>query len=183
MKARPIMRDGERHQCVDGFDLLWAIRDRFEGALKADDNAWTRYDRHCASWTEQRALDCSPAFWNPTSGTTRSAGRSGRRPTSSMACCSSTDSHHRRGQAGGFTEPARRAAPDRLERDLRKLIAEAHEQARRARDALASGTDLINEDGQEIKIDPARTQTVLPVVITLDELGVSPRIWVRSPAG
>jgi hypothetical protein len=70
-----------------------------------------------------------------------------------------------------------------LERDLRKLIADAHQQARRARDALTKGAYFSDDHGNVIHIDPARVQTVLPLVITLDELGVSPRVWELARGG
>lgn len=184
VKARPIMRDGNRHQCVDGGDLLWAIRDRLEETLKADGEAWTRYDRHRSNWTEQRALDLLAGVLQP------------NERHHSLSWTVEDKSYELDGlllldryaitvevKAGGFTEPARRAAPDRLHRDLRKLIVEAHEQARRSRDALMSGTRFVNEDKDQVHVDPVRIQTVLPVVITLDELGVSPRLWELARSG
>lgn len=184
VKARPIMRDGDRHQCVDGGDLLWAVRDRLEDALKADAGAWQRYERHRSTWSEQRALDLLARVLQPDE---RHQG---------LRWTVKDDTFELDGlllvdryaitvevKAGGFTESARRAAPDRLERDLGKLIVEGHEQARRSRDALTTGTDFLNDGGNRTHVDPARIQTVLPVVITLDELGVSPRIWELARSG
>ena len=184
VKARPIMRDRDRHQCVDGGDLLWAIRDRLEEALKPHDDAWARYDRHRSIWTEQCALDLlagilQPDEWHHSLSWTVGDKRyelDGLLLLDRYAIPVEV-------KAGGFTEPARRATPDRLNRDLRKLIVEAHEQARRSRDALTSGTHFLNDNGAHIRIDPARIQTVLPVVITLDELGISPRLWELARSG
>jgi hypothetical protein len=184
VKARPIMRDGDRHQCVDGGDLLWAIRDRLEEALKADAAAWARYDRHRSNWTEQRALDLLAGVLEPDERHHSLSWTVGDR-TYELDGLLLLDRYALTVEvkAGGFTERARRADPDRLHRDLRKLIVEAHEQARRSRDALTSGTEFLNDDGVEIRVDPMRIQTVLPVVITLDELGVSPRLWELARSG
>lgn len=184
VKARPIMHDGDRYQCVDGGDLLWALRDRLEEALKADDDAWTRYNRHRSTWTEQHALDLLAGVLLPDERYHSLSWTAGDQPyeldglllVDRFAITVEV-------KAGGFTESARRAAPDRLQRDLEKLIVEAHEQARRSREALMSGTIFHQDDGSEVHVDPARIQAVLPVVITLDELGVSPRLWELARSG
>lgn len=182
VRARPIICDGERHHCVDGGALLSGIRTRLEDVLRSDD-AWKRYERHRRTWTEQRALDLFAGVLDPDE------------KHHSLRWTVDDNTYELDGlllldrfaitievKAGRFSEPARRAAPGRLERDLRKLIFDAHTQARRARDALTAGTDFSNSDG-DVSIDSARIQTVLPVVITLDELGVSPRIWELARHG
>ena len=184
VRARPIIREGNRYQCVDGGSLLWAIRSRIEDAIKTDASAWNRYDRHRSTWTEQRSIEILAGVLRP------------NEQYHSLRWSTETGTYELDGlllvdrhvitievKSGRFTESARRASPERLQKDLNALIAKAHEQARRARDALMAGTVFSDRQGNPVRIDPERFETVLPLVITLDELGVSPRVWQLARNG
>lgn len=186
VRARPIMHDGNTYLCVDGGDLLWAIRKRLEERIKeANQDAWHRYDRHRSTVTEQAALRYLSAALHPDEQwhslkwkeDSQEFQLDGLLLVDTVAITVEV-------KAGEFTPPARRSAPDRLRRDLTKLIGDAHGQARRARDRLRSAdvVEFTGNRGEVIRIDVSNIVEVLPLTITLDDFGAGPLVWELARA-
>jgi hypothetical protein len=185
VRAQPIMQDGATCQCVDGGDLLFAIRRGLELLLRREAEAWARYERHRSDVAEGAALQHLAGVLKPDQQHRSLRWRVGDQEfeldglliVDRYAITIEV-------KAGGLTEPARRAAPDRLRRDLEDLIASAHHQARRARDALLTPeTQFRDHKGSRVNIEASRIEAVLPLTITLEELGVSPVVWHLARTG
>lgn len=75
-------------------------------------------------------------------------------------------------KAGTFSPPARRGAPVRMVEDLKKLVADAHSQALRARRYIDEEAEPIFKlpDDTELRIDKQRFARFFLVTVTLDSL-------------
>ncbi|MDE0553490.1 MAG: hypothetical protein OXI24_04695, partial [Candidatus Poribacteria bacterium] len=71
-----------------------------------------------------------------------------------------------------LTPPARRGAPDRLKRDLRRVVADAHKQGHRAFRFLSEGSGrFAKEDGTSLEVDLRNFEEVFVVSLHLEPIG------------
>ena len=71
-----------------------------------------------------------------------------------------------------LTPPARRGAPDRLMRDLQKVVADAHKQGHRALRFLREGSGrFVKKDGTSIEVDLRSFEEVFVVSLHLEPIG------------
>lgn len=85
-------------------------------------------------------------------------------------------------KAGAVTDPALRGSPDRLKREIRKLLVEPSEQARRFANFLRHHPSLHRfptKRGAFNEVDAGSTRETVCLTVTLDQLG---RIYSRWPA-
>lgn len=77
-------------------------------------------------------------------------------------------------KAGEFTPPAKRGAKDRLRRDFKKLITDAHHQAQRAKEFIESNSavDFSSSNSQKITIRRADFRRVFLVAVSLEPLDI-----------
>lgn len=186
IKRRPILRDGTGHLCLGGGDLLFAAREALESTLRNDSQAaWQRYERHRSNWTAAQVAALLAEVLDPDilePEVTWTVGKDSYEMDLLLVIDRVAITVEVK--AGAFTEPARRAVPRRLQRDLQKLVGAAHEQAGRAVDAIATGVELRDANGEVIAFDAEQLGSVVPVVVTLDELVVvAPQVWALARAG
>jgi hypothetical protein len=186
VKRRPILSDGDEYISLGGGDLLFAAREALESALKNhSQSAWQRYERHRSSWTAAQVASLFGSVLSPDIIEQEVTWTEGD-DTYEMDVLIVIDriAITIEVKAGAFTEPARRAVPGRLQRDLQNLVGKAHEQAGRAVDAITEGAELRDRNGDVIDVDTDRITTVVPIVVTLDELVVvAPQLWALTRAG
>jgi hypothetical protein len=75
-------------------------------------------------------------------------------------------------KSGTFSPPAKRGRKDRLQRDLEKLLSEAHRQGERARRYIDENDapEFVAPSGERIRLDKRRMDFVLPIAVTLESL-------------
>lgn len=171
MKNRPITHDQEgAYLCVSPGNLLFAIRPAFEGVLKKS-NRWESYQQVRATYLEQSAATLLRDTLRPTESYMNLAyDRDGRRYEIDVLLLLDTVAVAVECKAAALTDPARRAAPARLQDDLRKIVRDADDQSRRDREHILSGGVFENKRGQVVPIDLSRITRVFTITVTLEDL-------------
>jgi hypothetical protein len=192
MRRRPILHDGEGSYLPAGIDtVFYGIRDVLTDGLK-NTKDWNRFDRRRSEILERRAvaaLDSAlQADWSHGGITYRYVDDRGKEQEGEA------DGVLRAGtvlvlvesKAGGLAPSARRAAPARLERGLKDLVVEAHDQLGRSYAALVEGraTKITDADGKPLQLDLDGVNRTLRIAVSLEDLSpVAPAIWQLQEAG
>lgn len=186
VKRRPILRDGDEYLSLGGGDLLFATREALESTLKDHSaSAWQRYERHRSKWTAEQVTSLLGMVLSPDVIEQEVTWTEGDdRYEMDVLVVIDRVAITVEVKAGAFTEPARRAVPGRLQRDLQNLVGKAHEQAGRAVKAIIENVELCDRNGDVIAVDADAITSVVPIVVTLDELVVvAPQLWALTRAG
>jgi hypothetical protein len=159
VRNSPIVSDGAGNYLpFAAYHLLYGLRPAFEEVLKQEPRAWARYERHKAQLVEDEALAAIRAIGAP------------RIDLASVKyqLSDGPDTYELDGlvvfdsvaffvevKAGSLHASAQRGAPARLRRQLQDNVVTAAEQAKRAREALTTGTarNVRDQRGQPIELD------------------------------
>jgi hypothetical protein len=193
MRDRPILHDGAGHYLPAAVDtVFYGLRDVLTEALKQSPKAWRRYERGRGRLVERRAVE---AFTSGLEADWAHAGVKYRYvDEDGVEREGEVDGVLRAGtivvlveaKAGSLAPSARRTAPERLERGLRDLVVDAHDQLSRAQLALVGGsaTQICDASGAPLELDLDRVTRVLRVAVSLEELApLAPAIWQLQATG
>ena len=177
LKTQPIIYHDERYMCPSFSLLLWAIKPRLEEIIK-NDSLWKSYEKARKNYLENESLKLL--------GNVLKEAKIYKNLKYKLEEDSQTINFELDGliifdntlmliecKAGGLSSPARRGGPDRIVRDLKKLVAEAHAQAIRARNYIFETSEPTFElpDGKILTIDKSKFKSTFLLTTTLEPLG------------
>jgi hypothetical protein len=193
MRNHPLLHDGGGRYLPTAIDtVFYGIRDVLTESLKRDQRTWKRFERARGRMLERRAVDALAdalgADWSHTGvkfryldaeGEVAEGEADGILRAGSVVVLVET-------KAGTLAASARRAAPARLERGLKDLIGDAHEQLSRSHIALVEGqaTEICDADGKPLVLDVEKVSRTLRVAVSLEQLSpLAPAVWQLQEAG
>jgi len=185
LQTRPIVHHDGRYLCPVPSLLLWSLRPALENLMHRHEGdgssaeIWERYQRTRGDFLAKEALARLAT-------TLRHAEVHGGLKYSRAPSPNGEDDELDglimfdnllflvECKAGLFSEAARRGAPKRMIRDLKKLLADAHSQALRARNYILEADEPVFRlpDGRRLHVDKQRIDTILLVTVTLEPLDV-----------
>jgi hypothetical protein len=179
LRSRPIVRHGSRYLSPAPMLLDWAIQPAFEAALKdAAGSTWERYQKHRHDWllhTSVRLLErVMPSAEFATNLLYDEGGDRAKEAELDMLVHYDTAVFLVEAKGADVTEPARRGAPERLRRDLERVIKESHAQAVRAKSHLkASSTARFRRvaGGADVVVSAAEVSDIVLMSVLLAPLG------------
>jgi hypothetical protein len=195
LRTLPIIHDGSGHYlCSYVGNLLLALRPRCEEALKPADEVptaaarWERYNRHRTLYVESRAAELLTSALRPESAWANVVYDLGEADVFELDGLLVLDSVALviEAKAAALSAPARRGAPDRLRRDVERVLQEASDQLRRFHMAVQklSPLSLRSADGTSMDFKAEDVTEAFSVVVTLDDFsGVGPTVWELAAAG
>ena len=174
LHTRPIVRHDGRYLCPVGGLLTWALQPALEGMLTP---VWERYQRNRCRYLESRSVE----LLSKALGGAPYYSRLKYRP-------SDVDAENELDglltfdrylflvecKAGSFARAARRGAEEPMLHGLKDLIADAHDQALKARDYISSceTANFAAENGATVAIKRADFDRIFLVTTTLEPLDV-----------
>jgi hypothetical protein len=187
LKLRPVIRYGDRFFCPVPHLLLWALKPAIESRFKTEsrdsggalNTLWERYQRHRSDFLIRQALEYFRRMLPRAQiykGLRYKAGVPGEEQDFELDGLVVFDRYafFIEAKAGELSDPARRAAPDRLLRDLKGLVAEPHAQAKRAVEYVRSTADPLFSlpDGAQLNFDKALCEETFRIAVRLDHFDV-----------
>jgi hypothetical protein len=185
LRTRPFLHDSGTYLYPLPGSLIWAVQSRLEesinptspNAVVKTEKIWKRYEKMRKTYLEQETLRLL-------GGTLKSAEVYGglayqvvedgvaKNTELDGLIAYDTTLFLIEAKAGGFSFSARRGSKDRIKRELKKLIGEAHSQALRAKRYIESteSPTFVDGAGQEIVIDKSRFQRIFLVTVTLEPM-------------
>lgn len=193
MRQHPILHDGDGRYLPSSIEsVFYGLRDRFTDALREPPATRKRFQRQRGLLVEERALAALSkalrAEWTHGSVAYRIRNSDGKLADGEADGILRADDLVVliECKSGAMHASARRAAPARLERELRKLIVDAHHQLVRNEAALVDGRaeDIRDRHGGALSLGLRGITRVLRVVVTLEDLSpVSPAAWQLQEVG
>jgi hypothetical protein len=173
LRARPIVKTDSTYICLLPFNLLWAIKPRFEEALKAS-GRWNSYQKHRGSILIEKGLEALKSLL-PSSQVHRNLSYPiGPNEEGELDGLVLFDRYAFlvEGKAGEFGA-ARRGGKERMKKGLSELVGEPIRQAARAREYIlkAKSPKFTAPNGQDITVG-ARFTEISVITLTLDSLDV-----------
>jgi len=174
IRVRPVAQFRDKYLCPLPFNLLWAIKPRFEEAAK-NSTGWNSYQKHRSNFLVSeglralnRLLPASQTYANLTYpiGPSEIAELDGLVLFDRYAFLIEA-------KAGEFGA-ARRGGKERIKERLTKLVEEPSQQALRARDFIRENDSPVFFDkrGNQIAVEKALHTEVSIITLTLDSLDV-----------
>lgn len=174
IRTRPIVKLNSGHLCPLPFNLVWAIKPRFEEALKQS-NRWNSYQKHRGSVLVDEGLKALKTLL-PASQALKSLtypiGPNRRAELDGLVLF---DRYAFLLEAkGGEFGAARRGGKDRIRKSLKELVGDPSEQGARAWDYIRKNESPIfsTEGGEQVSIDKTRYTEIAVITLTLDSLDV-----------
>jgi hypothetical protein len=155
-------------------NLLWALRGRFEDALKGTD-AWHTYEQRRSTWTEHRAAQALRRALRPDALVVNAAFQSDSGQLWEADVLVRVDDLCLvvEVKSGRLADEALRGRKGNLRRDVMGLLHHASTQAARIADALQPGTQpqfFDRRTKEALDFELAGVKRVQPVVLTLEDL-------------
>lgn len=174
VRVRPIVKMTENYVCPLPFNLAWAIKPRFEDALKQT-GRWNSYQKHRSNFLVdeglkalRRLLPASQAHQNLTYpiGPSEKAELDGLVLFDRYAFLLEA-------KAGEFGA-ARRGGKDGIKKGLEELVGNPSKQGARAWDYIRRNEKPVfsTHSGEQIAIDKSHHTEISPITLTLDSLDV-----------
>jgi len=185
LRLRPIVHHDGRYLCPAVALLLWGAKTALEDLLNPDSpratnkdgRIWEKYQKHRANnLVSEGAKLISEILKNCESyqSLKYQFEKNGQLKEHDLDGLMLYDKYAFliEGKAGSLTEPAKRGAPKRIVSDIKKLLAESHEQATRAEEYISTNEEPVFQlsDGQTLKIDKSNLDKFFLVSLTLDPL-------------
>jgi hypothetical protein len=174
VRARPVVMLNGSYLCVLPFNLVWAIKPRFEESLKHS-TKWNSYQKQRGSVLVdeglkalKRLLPASQVF----KGLTYPIGADRRAELDGLVLF---DRYAFLLEAkGGEFGAARRGGKDRIRKSLKELVGDPSEQGARAWDYIRKNVSptFSTEGGELVSIDKIRHSEIAVITLTLDSLDV-----------
>ena len=181
-RTRPILRDGDDFAVIHGSVLVSSIRPRMEEAIKSS-SGWEAYQKHRGGYVEDTALDLLEAIFPGVS-----AHRSLKYfvPDPQKSATELTPTQYTKlvegdgllivddvaivleAKSGALTETARSGDVTRLTGDLKKIVADAADQAQRTRDRIEIDGGLRLRD--ESWLDLSHIREIHSIAVSLEDL-------------
>lgn len=185
IKRRPFLHNDGVYLYPLPESLIWAVQSRLEESLNPDsptavvksNKLWKRYEKIRKSYLEQETLrllgntlKCAEVYGELEYEVTE--GGLLKKPELDGLVAYDTTLFLIEAKAGAFSYPARRGSKERIKKDLKKLLGEAHSQALRAKRYI-EGADLptfVDGSGHKIVLDKGRFQRTFMVTVTLEPM-------------
>jgi len=187
LKLKPIIHHNGRYLCPVPYLLIWSIKPLFEAFLNPNSNLsrnkdnrlWQKYQKIRSEYLESESLNMFKAMLGDAEVhkkleyIIKEEGKEKRRELDGLIVFDSSLLLIEC-KAGTMTPPALRGAPKRMERDLKKLLVDAHSQALQAKKYINQEKKPIFYDakGNKISLDKAKIEKVFLITISLDPLTV-----------
>lgn len=182
LRTNPFLHHESRHLYPVPGTLAWAMQQRLEASIKSNsltsgEGIWKTYERQRADYLEResmRLLGVALRNADVHRGLTYQVTEDGELKTYELDGLVVYDLtlFLVEAKAGAFSPSARRGSKDRLKRDLKELLGEAHTQVIRAKRYIET-TDsprFVTRERKDIYIDKSQMRRTFLVTITLESL-------------
>jgi hypothetical protein len=174
VRVRPIATIRDKYLCPLPYNLPWAIKPRFEEALKSS-VGWNSYQKHRSNFLVSEGLKALSRLLPSSQTYANLTYPIGPRENAELDGLVLFDRYAFliEAKAGEFGA-ARRGGKDRIKERLTKLVEEPSQQALRARDFIRKNDSPVffDKGGNQIAVDKARHTEVSIISLTLDSLDV-----------
>jgi len=174
IRVRPIVKMTENYFCPLPFNLPWAIKPRFEEALKQS-NRWNLYQRHRGNFLVDEGLKAFKRLLPASQAYKNLKYPIGPKENAELDELVLFDRYAFLVEAkGGDFGAARRGGKQRIKKNLTELVGDPSEQAARAWDYIRKDEKPVfsTHNGEQIEIDKSRYTEISVVTLTLDSLDV-----------
>jgi hypothetical protein len=174
VRVRPVINLGDKFLCPLPFNFIWAIKPRFEEALKQS-NRWNSYQKHRGSFLVSEGLKSISKLLPGSQvyeSLTYPIGPSERAELDALILF---DRYVFLLEAkGGEFGAARRGGKEGIKRGLADLVGDPLEQGARAWDYIRKNEqpDFLAKDGKQVVLDKRRHTDISIITLTLDSLDV-----------
>lgn len=165
--------------------LVWAVQPRLEESLNPAsptavvkiDNVWKRYEKTRKNYLEKETLrllgntlQCAEVY-GALEYQVKEGGVDKKTELDGLIAYDTT-LFLIEAKAGAFSLPARRGSKERIKKDLKKLLGEAHSQALRAKRYIedSDSPTFVDGSGQKIDLDKGRFLRTFMVTVTLEPM-------------
>lgn len=193
LHGRPIVHADDSYLCPAAGGLLWALRPTLEAAMNPDNaravhndkRAWNRYSDARGKYLEEEVLRLLGGALRHAETHHQLKYRFPENPTDELELDGLVRFDRTlillEGKAGVMKASARRGARASMLESIEDLVADAHEQALRARSYIDSvdAPEFRTRTGERIVLDKDSFDEVIMMTVTLDTLGVFPAIMHR----
>jgi hypothetical protein len=179
LRRRPLIHHAGRYLCPAPMLLDWAIQPALEAALKAlGGRTWQRYEKHRHDWLLGTTVRLLNKMMPSTEFATnlfydQQGDRSKEAELDALGCYDGVV-FLIEAKGADVTEPARRGAPKRLQRDLARVISESHRQAVRAKEHLGAASDTRfrrSNGGADVVVHTRDVRDIMLISVSLAPLG------------
>lgn len=179
LRSRPIIHHEGRMLSPAPMLLDWAIQPRLEAALKGvGGSVWQRYQKHRHDWLLHTSLHLlrqmmPSAVFDANLLYHKGSNRADEAELDALGCYDTT-AFLIEAKGADVTEPARRGAPERLKRDLNKVIRDSHAQAVRGKKFLLDDSQARFQrvdGGDDVVINREDITEIVLLSVSLAPLG------------
>jgi len=174
VRVRPIINLGDKFLSPLPFNLIWAIKPRFEEALKQS-NRWNSYQKHRGSFLVSEGLKSISKLLPRSQACESLTYPIGPGEEAELDALILFDSYVFLLEAkGGEFGPARRGGKESIKRGLADLVGDPLEQGARAWDYIRKTERpvFLAKDGKQFVLDNRRFTEISIITLTLDSLDV-----------
>jgi hypothetical protein len=187
LKLKPIIHYDDRYICLVPHLILWSIRPQLENlinptsgiSINKDQRVWEKYQAIRSEYVEKMAFELFQKALNPNECYRKlfyPIKKNGKVETGELDGIVILDNglFLIECKSGCLTDPSKRGAPRRIESDLKKLLADSHNQALRAKGYITAEKEPIFrlKDGTEVKVDKSKIDKIFMVTVNLEPLDV-----------
>lgn len=169
LQTRPIIKYPKGYFCPDPRLLLWSLRPRIEEKLKADKKFWNKYEKLRHDYSLQKSLKLFEDIFKTKAKIFSNLKYDGNELDGLILFdrnCFLIEV-----KAGELTPRAKKGFFDRMSRDAKALIMEAHEQALRARNYInSSQVPLFKTEKGQLIFLKGKIDSYFLITVTLDDL-------------
>lgn len=174
VRVRPMVNVGDKFLCPLPFNLIWAIKPRFEEALKQSNN-WNSYQKHRGSFLVSEGLKSISKLLPGSQAYESLTYPIGPGQAAELDALISFDRYLFLLEAkGGEFGAARRGGKERIKRGLADLVGDPLEQGARAWDYIRKNEQpvFLATGGKQVVVDKSRSTEISIITLTLDSLDV-----------
>jgi len=187
LKLKPIIHYDNKYICPVPHLIVWSIRPRLENlmnpdsgiSVNKDQRVWEKYQAIRSEYVEKTALELFQRLLKPNGCYHKlfyPIKKNGKVETGELDGIIILDNglFLIECKSGSLTDPSKRGAPRRIESDLKKLLADSHYQALRAKEYITTEKEPIFrlKDGAEVKVDKSKIDKIFLVTVNLEPLDV-----------